>query len=114
MGVASPTLSLASNQANAIDLFAGSGGMSTGFRMAGFEIRCAIEADPHASATYKKNHPTTLLNQSKIQDVDPRKCLRQIGLRAGEVTAIIGGPPCQGFSVSNKRSRNMENPNNHL
>lgn len=98
----------------AVDVFAGAGGMSAGFSMAGFEISCAIEADFHAAATYKLNHPETHLHQCKIQDVDPIVCLRQAGLRPGEVTAVIGGPPCQGFSVSNKRTRNIENPNNHL
>jgi DNA (cytosine-5)-methyltransferase 1 len=101
-------------QAKAVDLFAGAGGMSAGFRAGGFQIVCAVEDDPHARATYKKNHLTTHLNQAKIQDLDPRQCLHQAGLRPGEVAAVIGGPPCQGFSVSNKRSRNMENPNNHL
>lgn len=98
----------------AVELFAGAGGMSAGFRMAGFNISFAVEADPHAAATYKLNHPSTRLHQSKIQDLDPRACLRRSGLRTGEVTAVFGGPPCQGFSVSNRRTRSMKNPNNHL
>lgn len=98
----------------AIDIFAGAGGMSAGFRMAGFEICFAIEADAHAAATYGSNHVKTKLYQQFIQNLDPKSCMRNAGLRCGDVSVIFGGPPCQGFSVSNKRTRNVANPNNHL
>jgi DNA (cytosine-5)-methyltransferase 1 len=98
----------------AVEIFAGAGGLSEGFKMAGFDMAFAVEADERAGATYRQNHPKTHLHLSRIQDLDPRICLREAGLRRDQVTAVIGGPPCQGFSVSNKRTRNMENPNNHL
>ena len=50
---------------NIIDLFAGCGGLSLGFEMAGFNIPVAIEKDDWASETYKKNHPTTKVNNNK-------------------------------------------------
>jgi DNA (cytosine-5)-methyltransferase 1 len=99
---------------NAVDVFAGAGGMSEGFRKAGFNVSFAVEADPHAASTYRQNHPETHLHERRIEEIDPLACLREAGFRRGDVAVLFGGPPCQGFSVSNRRTRSMENPNNHL
>lgn len=98
----------------AIDLFAGAGGMSLGFRHAGFRVVQAVEKDPHVATTYRCNHPQTDLLEEDIQELDPLDCIARLGLRPGDVTAIIAGPPCQGFSESNRRTRTFENPRNHL
>jgi DNA (cytosine-5)-methyltransferase 1 len=92
-----------------IDLFAGAGGMSQGAQMAGIDVALAVEIDKHAAATYARNHPTTQLIVSSVENV------RRIDIpRNGKKTVLFGGPPCQGFSTSNQRTRNRQNPSNWL
>lgn len=96
-----------------IDLFAGCGGFSCGFEQAGFEIIKAVEFDKEIAASYIHNHSGTVVfaeDIGKIDDVDhftPR-----------EADIIIGGPPCQGFSMAGARIRGarafMEDPRNYL
>lgn len=92
-----------------VDLFSGAGGMSLGATLAGIDVRFAIEMDCNAAATCALNHPhTTIINKdiSKIKEVDiPSK-------KGG--TILFGGPPCQGFSTSNQRTRNIVNRDNWL
>ena len=97
-----------------VDLFAGAGGLSQGFRDAGFTVVQAVDSDHNAMVTYAANHPTTDPICADIRKLDPATCLRRVGLRPGEIAAVIGGPPCQGFSESNRRTRILANPRNHL
>jgi DNA (cytosine-5)-methyltransferase 1 len=98
-----------SRQLIGIDLFAGAGGMSLGALWAGVKIQTAVEIDPHAAATYARNHPKIQLHQQDIRNV------RAIRLDKGtHQTIVFGGPPCKGFSTSNQRTRNRDNPNNYL
>lgn len=95
-----------------IDLFSGAGGLSLGAEMAGYDVRLAVEKDKCAAETYRRNHPSTLLLEGDIHDIDP---LEHLHLLPNEnVTIVFGGPPCQGFSTSNTMTRNMKNPNNSL
>ena len=99
-----------------IDLFTGAGGLSLGFEQAGFDIRYAVENDIYAAETYRNNRKNKdlIVDVKNILKISPRKILSKIGLRKGEVGIVIGGPPCQGFSISNMKTRNMDNPQNHL
>lgn len=93
-----------------IDLFAGCGGLSLGFEMAGFNIPLAIEKDEWASETYKKNHSSTKVITGDItQIVDLENLISKNDL---PIDGIIGGPPCQGFSLSGNRDKN--DPRNSL
>ncbi|MGH8056411.1 MAG: DNA cytosine methyltransferase, partial [Candidatus Entotheonellia bacterium] len=74
----------------------------------------AVECDSNAAATYRKNHAETDLIHSAIENIDPSKCMTGLGIRPGDLSILIGGPPCQGFSESNRRTRNLDNPRNHL
>ncbi|RCJ36970.1 DNA (cytosine-5-)-methyltransferase [Nostoc minutum NIES-26] len=81
-----------------IDLFAGAGGLTTGFHMAGFESLCAIDVDAKALATYKHNYPNTKIIHQDIRNVSPSDLRIALGLQREELIGLIGGPPCQGFS----------------
>lgn len=98
----------------AMDLFSGAGGMGLGFKQAGFQVVQAVECDPHTAETYRRNHPETDLIESPIEKLDPHECMRRTGIRVGDLAVLIGGPPCQGFSESNRRTRNLSNPRNYL
>ncbi len=90
-----------------IDLFAGTGGFSKGFEMAGFETVFAVEKDEWASETFKFNHKDTRVKCGDITEIVDFE-----DLNIGEIEGIIGGPPCQGFSLSGKRDR--KDPRNSL
>ncbi len=82
-----------------IDLFAGAGGLTTGFHLAGFQTICAIDENAKALATFKHNYPETKFVLAKdIRTINPRELRLALQLDREELTAIIGGPPCQGFS----------------
>lgn len=154
----------------AVDLFAGAGGFSCGFHMAGWRVAAAVEYDTAAAATYLVNLGSpgttvwtgpgiddTLATGDVVRDPDawtPARCadiltqdghpiggtgwianqpdepacehlfqgdirhlsgdliLNALGMRPGEIDAVIGGPPCQGFSRAGKR--NVMDPRNSL
>ena len=93
-----------------IDIFSGAGGLSLGAEMAGIRIGTAIEINLHAAKTFQRNHKGAKVLQGDIQKIDP-KVLHGKGK---SVFVIMGGPPCQGFSMSNTRTRNMKNEKNFL
>ena len=86
---------------SAIDLFAGAGGLSIGFRDAGFEILAANDFDPDAARTFVLNHPETAFIPGPIQGIKATELLGAAGLRREQLDVLIGGPPCQAFSVYN-------------
>ncbi|QDT66662.1 DNA (cytosine-5-)-methyltransferase [Calycomorphotria hydatis] len=98
----------------ALELFSGAGGMSCGFSHAGFQIVQAIEADQRAAETFRANHCETDLIVGNVANLDPLTVARRASIRRGDLTLLFGGPPCQGFSESNRRTRTLENPRNHL
>ena len=93
-----------------IDIFSGAGGLSLGAEMAGIKISTAIEINPHAAKTFLQNHKGAKVLQGDIQEIEPQTLYN--GKKP--VFVIMGGPPCQGFSLSNTRTRNMDNKKNFL
>jgi len=91
-----------------ISLFAGAGGMDLGFVQAGFDVIWANDFDQHAVNTYRKNIGDHIvlgdITQIRSEDIPGEK---------GEVDVVIGGFPCQGFSVANTK-RSMEDKRNFL
>jgi DNA (cytosine-5)-methyltransferase 1 len=99
-----------------INLFCGAGGMSTGFKQAGFDIIAAIDNDGHAVRTFETNHPDVqhvLRRSLERNDLNPRELEETIGLST--IDLLIGGPPCQGFSLAsmNPNAKATFGPNKH-
>ena len=87
---------------SALSLFAGCGGFSLGFSWAGFAVRGFVELDAGSRRIYRANFPTARECGADIMEVTAAK-LHGISEQVGEIDVIIGGPPCQGFSLSGKR-----------
>jgi len=95
---------------NVIDLFAGAGGLSYGFKQTGkFDIKVAAENNEHARATYIRNHKVDELVED-VCEIDYEEITR----RYGPIDVIIGGPPCQGFSNANRQKNHAISLNNRL
>lgn len=96
---------------NVIDLFAGCGGLSLGFEKAGFSIAKAVEYDSVIASTYTKNHPDVSMIVDDIKNIDGEGVFS-----TGDADVIIGGPPCQGFSMAGARIRHgfIDDPRNYL
>lgn len=100
----------------AYDFFAGAGGLSQGLHLAGFEVLFANEIDRWAKMTYERNHPDTVFDCGDIATLTPRiinqKVNEKLGFTPTEVDLMVGGPPCQGFSIIGQR--NIDDPRNRL
>jgi len=99
-----------------IDIFSGAGGLSLGFENAGFNISYAIEFNKDAAKTYESNRVDNGIHVDTrdINDIPPTSVWSKIPKAKKQIDIVIGGPPCQGFSTSNMKSRSMSNPNNRL
>lgn len=84
-----------------IDLFCGAGGLSEGFRQAGFHVLVGQDYDERAGETFSATHPEAQFIGGPIQDVTPAQLLKAARRNRGEIDVIVGGPPCQGYSVYN-------------
>lgn len=85
----------------AIDLFCGAGGLSEGFRQAGFRVLVGNDIDESAGETFKSTHGEAEFLSGPIESVTAKRLLASSGLSKGELTVLIGGPPCQAYSVYN-------------
>lgn len=90
-------------QLKIIDLFSGVGGFSLGARRAGFDVAGAVEIDPQAISVHKKNFPKLPLWEKDISTISGTEILRTFDLKVRTVDGIVGGPPCQGFSIMGHR-----------
>jgi DNA (cytosine-5)-methyltransferase 1 len=89
-----------------VDLFAGAGGFSLGAHDAGFTVPLAIDLDKDLTASRAGNFPKSQLLHANIADLDPIAVLRTFKIRKKNVTGVVGGPPCQGFSQIGSRDPN--------
>lgn len=92
-----------------IDLFCGAGGLSEGFRQAGYTVVAGSDYDPAAGRTFAATHPEATFFEGRIQDLAVSDILRATGLRKGDLEVLVGGPPCQGYSVYN-HGRGVDDP----
>jgi DNA (cytosine-5)-methyltransferase 1 len=87
----------------AVDLFAGAGGLGYGFRKAGFRIGLAVEPNRHAAQTYRLNNPGVPVIEASIDQSTDAKSLRKYMPKVKKITALLAGPPCQGYSAAGSR-----------
>jgi len=96
-----------------IDLFSGAGGITEGFRQAGYECLYANDCMPEAIKTFKQNHQDAWADCRSIEEVNPEEIRTELGIAKGDLDVLVGGPPCQGFSI-NAPERFLADPRNKL
>ena len=91
-----------------VELFSGVGGLALGAHWAGVKTKVAVEKDFHAAQTYAKNLSGTTVV------IDDIKEIKQFDIGKKHINVLFGGPPCQGYSSSNQKTRTRKNPINWL
>jgi len=96
----------------AIDLFSGAGGLSLGFEQAGFDVAAAVEIDPIHAAIHKYNFPDCAVVPKSVMGLTGNEIRDAAKIGSRDVEVVIGGPPCQGFSMIGQRT--LSDPRNGL
>lgn len=92
-----------------LDLFSGAGGLSRGFMDAGYEILCGVDFDDAALKTFKHNHNNAEAIKLDLFNLDNIQVLEDfISKQNVKLDVLVGGPPCQGFSLAGPRDENDE------
>ena len=84
-----------------IDLFCGAGGLSAGLEMAGFTVLAGNDIFDAAGRTFEATHPRAKFIPGPIEELSVERLMEATGLRRGELSVLVGGPPCQAYSVYN-------------
>lgn len=95
-----------------IDLFSGCGGLSYGLEEAGFDVVFAVDNWKDALETLAYNHNSTKTYLADLGKETAESICKKNGIKKGDIDVVVGGPPCQGFSISGKR--NPLDPRNKL
>lgn len=97
-----------------VDLFCGAGGLSEGFRQAGFDVVAGNDYDDRAGETFAATHGDAVFLPGPIGRLTPDDFLSAVPRLASQgLDCLVGGPPCQGFSVYNHK-RGMQDARSHL
>lgn len=96
-----------------VDLFCGAGGFSLGFTQEEFNIIFAIDNQPSCIDTYVCNHPEVPINNILCKNIEEALNDMKFILDDEDIDVVIGGPPCQGFSIAN-RQKMIDDPRNKL
>lgn len=99
MGTTRPTV---------VDLFSGAGGFSLGFHRAGFSIDVAVDNYDEAVEVYNQNFSSAKAQKLDLSEADAKDIFEVVDIDSEDVDIVIGGPPCQGFSVMGKRDPDDE------
>lgn len=95
-----------------LDLFVGAGGLSAGFRQAGFTVVAGADSDPDACATFAANFPDATTAWGDLRQGDIRD--QMLDAAGGDLDVLVGGPPCQAFSQMRNHDRLIDDPRNSL
>ena len=96
---------------NVLDTFAGAGGFSLGFEQSGdYTVVGAIEKDSWACETFQYNHPNAKVIVDSLENLSDE----EIKLAFPNIDIVLGGPPCQGFSIANRKALDSKDPRNSL
>lgn len=90
-------------QPTAIDLFSGAGGITLGLVNAGFNVVYCSDVNAACARTHTRNFQHVPFAQTEIENLHGEDVLERAGLKEGELDLLIGGPPCQGFSIIGQR-----------
>ena len=90
-----------------ISTFAGGGGSSTGYRLAGGKVLVINEFVEEAARTYAENYPDTIILSGDIKELSGKDFLDAADVGVGEIDILDGSPPCSAFSVSGSLSHNI-------
>ena len=97
---------------NVVDLFSGCGGLALGFKWAGFQTLLASDVDENCEKTYTYNFPDVPFIKNDLREISTNELNKHL---LKPVDVVVGGPPCQGFSLANKnRNKAKSDPRNEL
>lgn len=97
------------NRLNVIDLFSGAGGLSRGFMDAGFNVRLGIDFDDAALKTFKENHgDADVMKLDLFNHENLHYIIDYLEERSISMDVLVGGPPCQGYSLAGPRNEHDE------
>ncbi len=99
-------------QLKVIDLFAGAGGFGLGFKLAGYDLLCSLEFDQWACDTLRENDKQHVVVEKDIRDFQAPDEIKSVCSITPDL--IIGGPPCQGFSIAGPAQKDPKDPRNSL
>lgn len=88
-----------------ISTFSGCGGSSLGYKLAGYDVKCAVEFIPNAADTYSANFPDTPVIVKDVREISGEDLMNLTGIKKYELDIFDGSPPCCAFSINGSREK---------